>query len=96
MANYAKVESGIVTKVIVAEADFFNSYVDSSPGDWIVTTNGNIGYTYNSESNVFTSPRPYVSWDLDASNDWQPPTAYPDDGKYYRWNEDTTAWVEVT
>jgi len=24
------------------------------------------------------------------------PPQYPDDGKLYTWNEDTTAWVEVT
>jgi hypothetical protein len=38
MAHYAKVENGIVTKVIVAEADFFNTFVDTSPGTWIQTS----------------------------------------------------------
>ena len=38
MAHYAKVVDGIVTKVIVAEADFFNTFVDDSAGEWIQTS----------------------------------------------------------
>jgi hypothetical protein len=38
MAHYAKVVNGLVTQVIVAEAEFFNSFVDSSPGQWIQTS----------------------------------------------------------
>ena len=38
MAHYAKVSNGIVTKVIVAEADFFNNFVDDSPGQWVQTS----------------------------------------------------------
>jgi len=38
MSHYAKVVDGKVTQVIVAEADFFNSFVDSSPGAWIQTS----------------------------------------------------------
>ena len=37
MAHYAKVESGIVTKVIVAEPEFFDTFVDDSPGKWVKT-----------------------------------------------------------
>ena len=38
MSHYAKVVNGIVEKVIVAEADFFDSFVDDSPGEWIQTS----------------------------------------------------------
>jgi len=38
MAHYAKVTDGIVTKVIVAEADFFDNFVDDTPGQWIQTS----------------------------------------------------------
>jgi hypothetical protein len=38
MAHYAKVDQGKVIKVIVAEAEFFNTFVDSSPGEWIQTS----------------------------------------------------------
>lgn len=38
MAHFAKVVDGIVQQVIVAEEDFFKSFVDSSPGEWIQTS----------------------------------------------------------
>ena len=38
MAHYAKVVDGKVTQVIVAEADFFTTFVDSSPGEWVQTS----------------------------------------------------------
>jgi len=47
MSHYAKVVDGKVTQVIVAEADFFKTFVDSSPGAWIQTsynTRGNVHY----------------------------------------------------
>ena len=43
MAHYAKVNNGIVEKVIVAESDFFNNFVDDSPGEWIQTSYNTIG-----------------------------------------------------
>jgi hypothetical protein len=47
MGHYAKVLNGIVQQVIVAEVEFFDTFVDSSPGEWIQTsynTRGNIHY----------------------------------------------------
>ena len=47
MSHYCKVVDGKVTQVIVAEADFFNNFVDSSPGQWLQTsynTRGNKHY----------------------------------------------------
>ena len=38
MAHYAKVTDSIVTKVIVAEAEFFDTFVDDSAGEWIQTS----------------------------------------------------------
>ena len=35
MAHFAKVVDGIVDKVIVAEPDFFDTFVDDSPGEWV-------------------------------------------------------------
>jgi len=115
MAHYAKVVNTLVTQVIVAEAEFFDTFVDSSPGEWIQTSynthggvhaNGEtplrknyagIGYTYDKAKDAFIPPQPYSSWTLDEDTClWAPPTAYPDDGKVYEWNEETTAWVEIT
>jgi len=38
MSHYAKVDQGKVVKVIVAEAEFFETFIDSSPGEWIQTS----------------------------------------------------------
>jgi hypothetical protein len=38
MAHFAKVVDGVVTQVIVAEPEFFQTFVDSSPGEWLQTS----------------------------------------------------------
>jgi len=38
---------------------------------------------------------PFPSWTLDETTlTWYPPTPRPDDGKRYRWDEDTLSWVD--
>jgi len=73
-------------------------------GTWKQTSyNGNIrknyagvGYTYDSQRDAFIPPQPYTSWILDEQTClWNPPTPAPDDGKMYRWDEDTTSWMLV-
>ena len=55
-----------------------------------------IGYTYDSTNDVFYTPKPYDSWILNTSTwIWEAPVDYPDDGKFYVWNEDNTSWDEV-
>jgi len=56
-----------------------------------------IGYTYDADKDAFIPPQPYSSWTLNEDTcRWEPPVAYPDDGKIYIWNEETTNWVEGT
>jgi len=43
MAHFAKILNGIVTQVIVAEPEFFDTFVDSSPGEWIQTSYNTYG-----------------------------------------------------
>jgi len=51
MAHFAKVQDGVVTKVIVAEPEFFDTFVDDSPGKWIQTSyNTRGGVHYNPET----------------------------------------------
>ena len=38
MAHFAKVSNGVVVQVIVAEPEFFQTFVDTSPGEWIQTS----------------------------------------------------------
>lgn len=52
MSHFAKVTDGKVTQVIVAEKEFFDTYVDSSPGEWIQTSyNTREGIHYKPNSN---------------------------------------------
>lgn len=46
MSHFAKVLDGKVIQVIVAEQSFFDTYVDSSPGEWIQTSYNTIGNTH--------------------------------------------------
>ena len=47
MSHYAKVTDGIVTRVLVAEAEFFDTYVDDTPGEWIKTSYNMRGGKYH-------------------------------------------------
>ena len=38
MSHFAKVCDGKVLRVIVAEKEFFDTYVDDTPGEWIQTS----------------------------------------------------------
>jgi hypothetical protein len=105
MSHFAKLNSNnVVTEVIVAEQDFINSGKVGDSFLWEQTSYNNnfkkqfagINYTYDKVNDVFIRPQPYPSWTVDASFDWQPPTAKPDDDKIYTWNEDTTTWDEET
>jgi hypothetical protein len=53
MTHFAKVVNGIVEKVIVAEAEFFNNFVDNVPGEWVQTSyNTRNGIHYQPNSNI--------------------------------------------
>ena len=56
--------------------------------------------TYDEVRDAFIDPRPtgiynevFNSWIYnEVTGDWDPPTPYPNDGKLYSWNEETTSW----
>lgn len=90
MAHHAKVVSGIVTQVIVAEPEFFNTFVDSSPGDWIQTS-------YNTYGGQHPEGRPLrknyagIGFTYDKERDaFIPPKPEGD----YALDEETCLWVE--
>jgi hypothetical protein len=102
MKYFAKVNDGVVLRVIVAEPEFFNSFVDDSAGEWIETkTDGSLrknyagaGYKYDSVRDAFIPPNPYPSWTLDEETClFEPPSPMPINDNLYRWDEDTTSWV---
>jgi hypothetical protein len=56
-----------------------------------------IGNIYDETRDAFYTVKPYASWTLNEETCvWEAPVAYPDDDKRYVWDEDATAWVEVT
>jgi len=63
----------------------------------------NHGDHYDAEEDVFYPPSPYPSWTLNRTSWlWEAPVSYPGglaDGipqaPFYRWDEDTTSWIEV-
>lgn len=74
-------------------------------GNWIQTSYSGTfrvrfagqGYTYSEYHDAFIAPKPYASWLFnDNSLDWYAPVPYPEDGKYYYWNEELINWEELT
>jgi len=51
MSHFAKVLNGVVTQVIVAEKEFFDTFIDTTPGEWIQTS-------YNTHGNQHPENRP--------------------------------------
>lgn len=101
MRYYAKVENGLVKKVIVAEPEFFDSFIDSSPGKWIETSKSlrknyaGKGYFYDPILDAFAPPKPFASWILNESVFlWEAPSPIPADNKNYIWDEESLSWLE--
>ena len=82
--------------------DFLDDLFPES-GTWVQTSYNNsqrhnyagIGHTYDAEADAFHAPSPFPSWTLDGDYRWQPPTALPDDGNEYDWDEAAGEWVAV-
>lgn len=78
MAHFAKIVDNTVVKVIVAEPEFFNTFVDSSPGQWLqasYNTRGGVHYQPNShepsadQSKALRMNFPGVGYTYDAERD---------------------------
>ena len=52
--------------------------------------------TYDPSKDIFIAAKPYDSWTLNSSSDWEAPVNKPDDGKRYNWNETDRQWEELT
>jgi hypothetical protein len=56
-----------------------------------------IGFIYDAVRDAFYTPQPYASWTFNETTcQWEPPIAYPTDGKDYGWFEPNQQWIEVT
>jgi len=69
MSHYAKVVDGKVAQVIVAEADFFDTFVDSSPGTWIQTSYNTIGGKHTQGGTPLRGNYAGVGYIYDQAND---------------------------
>ncbi len=53
-----------------------------------------IGYTYDKERDAFIPPKPFDSWILNEETcQWESPVSYPEDNKYYLWDEESLSWI---
>jgi len=92
MSHFAKVVDGKVVSVIVAEKEFFDTFVDSSPGEWLQTS-------YNTQGNQHPEGRPLrgnyagIGYTYDATND----VFYPQ-SPFASWilSEETWTWEAPT
>jgi len=69
MGHFAKVNNGKVEQVIVAEADFFNHFVDTSPGTWIQTSYNTIGGQHTQGGTPLRGNYAGIGYTYDAVND---------------------------
>ena len=93
MAHYAKVSNSLVTQVIVAEPEFFDTFVDSSPGEWIQTSYNTLGGIHELGGTPLRKNFAGIGGTYDATRDaFIPPKPYPS------WTlvEDTCLWTAPT
>ena len=89
MAHFAKVNNGIVEQVIVAEPEFFDTFVDSSPGQWIQTSYNTHGGVHTNGGTPLRKNYAGVGYTYDSVRD-----AFIPPKPYVSWtlNEDTCLW----
>ena len=89
MAHFAKVVYGVVIQVIVAEPEFFETFVDSSPGDWIQTSYNTYGGQHKLGGTPLRKNYAGIGYSYDEQRDaFIPPKPYPS----WLLNEQTCLW----
>jgi hypothetical protein len=88
MAHYAKVLNGLVEKVIVAEADFFNTFIDTTPGEWIKTSYNTKGNTHLLGGTPLRGNFAGIGYTYDSVND-----VFYSPKPYLSWTLNTNTWL---
>ena len=88
MAHYAKVLDGKVTNVIVAEAEFFDTFIDDSPGDWIQTSYNTYGNQHRLGGTPLRKNYASVGDTYDSTKD-----AFYKPQPYASWTLNTTSYL---
>jgi hypothetical protein len=89
MSHFAKVNNGTVVQVIVAEPEFFNTFVDSSPGEWIQTSYNTYGGVHTLGGTPLRKNYAGIGYAYDSQRD-----AFIPPKPFASWvlNEDTCLW----
>ena len=88
MGHFAKVADGKVVQVIVAEPEFFNTFIDSSPGQWIQTSYNTHGNQHLLGGTPLRGNFAGIGFTYDAENDvFIPPQPESD------WVLDKSTWT---
>lgn len=88
MAHYAKVLNGTVVTVITAEADFFTTFRDTSPGSWIQTSYNTSGNTHAMGGTPLRGNFAGVGYTYDNENDvFYAAQPFPS------WSLNTSTWL---
>jgi len=89
MSHFAKVRDGIVTQVIVAEPEFFETFVDTSPGEWIQTSYNTHGGVHSNNGTPLRKNYAGIGYSYDRTRDaFIPPKPYPS----WLLNDQTCLW----
>jgi hypothetical protein len=93
MAHYAKVNNGIVEQVIIAEAEFFNTFVDTSPGQWLQTSYNTYGGIHTLGGTPLRKNYAGIGYTYDSQRDaFIPPKPFAS----WLLDEDTCLWQAPT
>jgi len=88
MSHFAKVLDGKVTQVIVAEPEFFETFVDSTPGEWIQTSYNTLGNQHTQGGTPLRGNYAGIGYTYDRTNDvFYAPKPYPS------WILNNTTWT---
>lgn len=89
MAHFAKVERGIVTDVIKAEPEFFDTFVDTTPGEWIQTSYNTGGGVHSQGGTPLRKNYAGIGFTYDKERDaFIPPQPFPS----WILDEETCLW----
>jgi len=89
MGHFAKVVDNTVVQVIVAEPEFFDSFIDTSPGEWIQTSYNTRGGIHIHGGTPLRKNFAGVGYTYDKLKDaFIPPQPYPS----WTLDDDTCMW----
>jgi hypothetical protein len=93
MSHFAKVLNGKVQQVIVAELEFFDTFVDETPGEWIETSSHTNGGVHQLGGVPLRKNYAGIGYTYDATRDaFIPPQPFPS----WVLNESTCLWDAPT